>query len=127
VKTFVPRWSTRFSTDTPQGWTDKTDTIVPSGDSGGSVSSVGASLAHSPECCIDAGAEWRVQGCPGFCIAHEARDPERAACLRCGAALHAHDHPSPTAWHVVDDAELVEIAQVRFVIAKAQAIARGEG
>lgn len=125
MRTFVPRWSARFSSDSPGEHADRTDKSAPLEDSDGSVGPsaelVGADLT-------DATNEWRVAGCPGFSIAREALgDPELSACVRCGAGLHLHGHPPPDAWHVVDDEEIVELIAVRFVLAKAQAIAKGEG
>lgn len=72
--------------------------------------------------------EWRVD-CERFTIARSnlGENVERAACIRCGAALAMHDSPPPEAWVIVEDDALdeVEIAAARFVLAVAQGIARG--
>lgn len=73
-------------------------------------------------------AEWRIAGCAYFTLldgADEAEAARTGCCLACGSSIQLHGSPSPLEWRRVASVEAVELAAVRFVLAKAVSIARG--
>ena len=72
-------------------------------------------------------AEWRVAGCSRFTIladADEEAERRLGACPACGGSFELHGSPDPSTWRRVATLDNVELAAVRFVLAKAGEIAR---
>lgn len=73
-------------------------------------------------------AEWRVAGCAAFTVlerADKAAEARYGACLSCGASYLMHGSPASDVWRRVRACDDVRIVEVRFILAKAEAIARG--
>ncbi len=73
--------------------------------------------------------EWHVAGCATFTILNTADvEAERrfGTCLACGASWELHGRPRPVSWRRVRDLDDVQLVAVRYVIATAAAIIRGE-
>lgn len=73
--------------------------------------------------------EWRVQGCLAFTVlktADEQAERRSGACIRCGAPWLMHGSPSAAHWVRVSDSDTVAMADVQYVIHRAEKIARGE-
>lgn len=72
-------------------------------------------------------SEWDIVPCQSFTVligTDEEVAAQRGCCIRCGVPVESHGNPEPALWARVSSLDDVELVAPKFVLAKAQAIAR---